>query len=393
MLGAIVIEQLVDSRPPEGLLQRVDVVRRHSSTALTNAQSHEGLFLLPLWRFIGKSRVLVAARNLPKTIAAAIGIAIAIAALWLFPYDFTIVANGRLLPETRRYVFAALDGMVIDVPVDNDQTVAKGQEVATQQSLDLEGEITKLRGDIEKNQKDIDSAKTRRRLLANQQTARDLDYDELTSEIRRLEKDQQSLEKQRLILEQKQRKLHITSPIDGKVVTWKVRDLIEGRPVRTGTRLMEIADPRKDWQLEIEVPESKMGHVVRYLNKIQKADPKASLEVTFILATDPAIKLVGKVSKINTSAEVSGDTGNTVRMDVAFDQQELLKLLHPKSSDAPAAANMTAAEKTQAVAELKKNLKVGADVKAKLHCGRAPIGYVWFHELWEFIQSRILFRF
>ena len=40
-------------------MQRVDVVRRHSSTALTNAQSHEGLFLLPLWRTIGKSRVLV----------------------------------------------------------------------------------------------------------------------------------------------------------------------------------------------------------------------------------------------------------------------------------------------------------------------------------------------
>ena len=40
-------------------MQRVDVVRKHSSTALTNAQSHEHLFLLPVWRFIGKSRVLV----------------------------------------------------------------------------------------------------------------------------------------------------------------------------------------------------------------------------------------------------------------------------------------------------------------------------------------------
>ena len=99
MLGAIVIEQLVDSRPPEGLLQRVDVVRRHSSTALTNAQSHEGLFLLPLWRLIGKSRVLVTARNLPKTILAAIAISAAALAMWLVPYDFTITADGKAAPS------------------------------------------------------------------------------------------------------------------------------------------------------------------------------------------------------------------------------------------------------------------------------------------------------
>ena len=44
------------------------------------------------------------------------------------------------------------------------------------------------------------------------------------------------------------------------------------------------------------------------------------------------------------------------------------------------------------VADPARDLKVGADVKVKVHCGRAAVGYVWFHELWEFIQSRILFR-
>jgi hypothetical protein len=88
---------------------------------------------------------------------------------------------------------------------------------------------------------------------------------------------------------------------------------------------------------------------------------------------------MGRVVSDAPSAEVNGEGGNTVRMRVAFDQNELRKLL-----DAPTEAG---------VAQLKKNLKVGADVKAKIHCGRAAIGYVWFHEVWEFIQSRILFRF
>jgi hypothetical protein len=79
-------------------------------------------------------------------------------------------------------------------------------------------------------------------------------------------------------------------------------------------------------------------------------------------------------------------------MEVAFDQNELLKLVDggSKAKGAPQAPIQNA---DQALAELKKNLKVGADVKAKIHCGRAAIGYVWFHDLWEFIQSRILFRF
>ena len=33
----------------------------------------------------------------------------------------------------------------------------------------------------------------------------------------------------------------------------------------------------------------------------------------------------------------------------------------------------------------------GTEVKAKVLCGTEPIGYVWFHELIEFIQSTLLF--
>lgn len=98
------------------------------------------------------------------------------------------------------------------------------------------------------------------------------------------------------------------------------------------------------------------------------------------------------MTKIHSSAEVSGETGNTVRMTVAFNQRELLKIVDDASDGEVAAATVSPADEA-AIAALKKNLKVGADVKAKIHCGREPIGYVWFHEVWEFIQSRILFRF
>jgi multidrug efflux pump subunit AcrA (membrane-fusion protein) len=385
ILGAIVIEQLVDSRPPDGLMQRVDVVRRHSSTALTNAQSHEGLFLLPLWRAIGKSRVLVTARNLPKTISASIVLAAAIAALWLWPKDFTIVADGKLLPATRAYVFAPLDGVVADVPVVEGQTVKKGDLVAAEKSFALEEQVVKLRADVAANEKRLRSAELQRQ-NSRDPASRATQAERLQAAgeyAQALEERKGLLEQHQILIEQAER-LRITSPIDGKVVTWKVQDLLKNRPVTTGTRIMEIADPTKQWELEIDVPESKMGHVVRYLRKLQEEDPKAQLDVTFILATNPDSedRLSGKITKIHSSAEVNGDRGNAVRMTVSFDQNELLKLVDDSGASGE-----------DAIAQLKKDLKVGADVKAKIHCGREPVGYVWFHEVWEFIQSRILFRF
>jgi hypothetical protein len=196
------------------------------------------------------------------------------------------------------------------------------------------------------------------------------------------------LERQLLIQQQKADALEITSPIDGKVVTWKVNESIENRPVTTGTRLMEIADPTKQWELELEVPESKVGHVIRYLEEQRESDPNAELEVTFIRAThlNWEQKLHGRLTKIDSSAEPSGEEGNIVRMDVAFPQDELLKLI------AADGGSIEGADPEQLIAALKANLKVGADVKAKIHCGRAAVGYVLFHDLWEFIQSRILFR-
>ncbi len=319
MLGAIVIEQLVDSRPPEGMLQRVDVVRRHSATALTNAQAHEGLFLLPLWSLIGKSRVLVTARNLPKTILAAIALAGAITFLSLFPWDFTVTASGNLLPESRRDVFAALNGVIIDVPVVEGQTVKKGQFVATQRSTELDEKVVQLQGQMAANVKAERAARDARSAL-DPTLATEAERLEVQSEIDRIQIEAAFQKKQYDLLAAEKERLKIASPINGKVVTSRVRELLKDRPVNAGTRIMHIADPTTDWELQIDVPEAKMGHVVRQLQTIQAKDPKAQLQVTFILAThpDPEDKLHGRVIFDAPSAEVKGEEGNTVRLSVVL---------------------------------------------------------------------------
>jgi hypothetical protein len=38
------------------------------------------------------------------------------------------------------------------------------------------------------------------------------------------------------------------------------------------------------------------------------------------------------------------------------------------------------------------DLRPGASVTARIDCGTRPIGYVWFHDVWEFVQTQVLFR-
>ncbi|MCH2113616.1 MAG: HlyD family efflux transporter periplasmic adaptor subunit [Pirellulales bacterium] len=371
ILGAIILEQLVDSRQPEGMLQRVDVVRRHSATSLTNAQAHENLFLLPLWRFLGKTRVLVTARNLPKTLLALVALGGAISAMCYMPYDFNVIADGKLLPEVRRDVFASAEGKVIEIAVERGTRVKAGEVVVRQQSLDQEDRETALEGKFQETLKEIESTRWQRKQVVAGTQEEELDRDRLAGQLSQLKVRLESLKKQRKLLDRKKEQLVVTSPIDGIVTTWKVRDLLEGRTVRQGQRLMEIADPASRWELAIDVPEAKMGHIVAQLTALREEDPASKLQVNFFLATHSDVRLSGRVEEIDRNAEVRGENGNTVRMRVSFRQEDLKKLVNDPSVE----------------------LKIGADVKAKVFCGRRPIGYVWFSDLFEFVQSRILFRF
>jgi uncharacterized protein YcnI len=133
------------------------------------------------------------------------------------------------------------------------------------------------------------------------------------------------------------------------------------RPVTSGQILMEVADPKGDWELELQMPESKMGYVTQAWN-----EQNGKLPVRFILATHPSDRLDGWVEEIDPSAEVRGEDGNTVQLRVGFDQATLRQTFEEP--------------------------KIGAGVTAKVYCGRRSFAYVWLHDLIDFVRAKILFR-
>jgi len=358
MIGALVVEQMVDSRPPEGFMQRVEVVRSHSATALANALEYEGLFLMPLWRLLGKSTRLFRGRTLPKTLlvlAAVIGI---VAAAVFVPYDFTLEGSGRLRPKIRQNVYAQLDGYVTQVLVEHDSPVTKDQLLVVQRSVDLDKQWEEVNGQLMQTMADIESTN---RELINDDDLSEADKNQKVAHLGQLNQRAISLREQQRLLDLKKDMLEITSPIDGRVVTWKLQEQLQGLPVSRGQMLMEVADPNGDWELEVTMPESRMGYVAEAWEK-----SGGDLRVAFILATHPANKLEGRVVEIHRSAEVRGDKGATVLLRVAFDQQTLRDVV----SDP----------------------KIGAEATVKVYCGQESIGYVWLHDLIDFIRAKILFR-
>ncbi|MFO0790436.1 MAG: HlyD family efflux transporter periplasmic adaptor subunit [Pirellulales bacterium] len=358
VIGALIVEQMVDSRPPEGFLQRVDVVRTHSATALTNALEYEGLFLMPVWRFLGQSTKLFRGRSLPKTLAISAAIIAAIAFLCFFPYELKLQGEGHLKPKTRKNVWAAVDGEVQKVNVKHDQEVKKGEVVLVQRSRELEKDIAMIEGELNSNTAKLLSAQG---VLFDNKELTDLERSEKQKEVREVGERIKSLKEQLALMNEKKEKLNIRSPIDGRVVTWNVEDRLLDRPVNKGENLLEIADPTQDWELEVTMPEKRMGHIAK-----AAANHQGPLDVTFFLATNPAKEFHGTVQEIERSAEVRGEEGNTVLVRVAFNQKELRDAVPDP--------------------------KIGAGATAKVHCGQRAIGYVWFHDLVDFIRAKILFR-
>jgi multidrug efflux pump subunit AcrA (membrane-fusion protein) len=364
--GALIVEQMVDSRPPQGLAQRVEVVRQHSATALANAMEHENVFLMPVWKTLGKTKLLVRARTLPKTIAVLAALVLVIAWLCLWPADFNLEAKGELQPTIKRSVFPQVEGVVDEVLVTHAQPVTADQPLVKLKNITLETELRKVQGDKNLAQQTI--LKFRSDLEQPSRPLSDADRTDLEGRISEATAQYNAAAAQEALLLEKLKLLSVTSPIDGVVGKWRVETELLGRTVTPQFQLMTIANTEGDWEIEILMPEHRMGHITREHNR-RKAEGEPPLPVTFILATKPSEEFTGEVIEIGETAEVRGEEGNTVKMRVRFDQDLI--------------------EQNQAFT----GIRPGATVTAKVYCGRASVGYVWLHDLVGWVQSKILFRF
>ncbi len=348
-LGVLMAEQIDDARPKERLAARIEPVREHAALALANSLAHDGGWFVAAVRRLGN---LV---SLPRVAVAAGAAALAAAALCLVPAEFELEGRGILQPVERREVFAGVAGVVTRVHVRHGDEVIAGDE---QPLLELENpaieeRIASLEGQIAAT---IERSRAVQNTLLSEKDLRPAEKDRLRGEMAQLQQTTIALNEQLRLAQQQREQLRVFSPISGMITTWDVEDRLVSRPVERGQVLLSVADPKSEWELDIRMPEDRMGHILA----AQQAQ-NGELIVRFILATDPGVTYQGRVKEIHRRAEVDTQAGNSVSIKVAFDKNQL------------------------------PHLRPGAGVVAKVVCGERSLGYVWLHDLWAFVQTKILF--
>ena len=366
IVGVLVVEQIESNLPEELLRSRTDLVYEHSARALTNSVDHSSIPLMPVWRAVGKMGWMIRARSLPKSVIILAALLVVIVSLFVIRKDFNIESRGALQPVVKKDVFVPVDGTVIKVYVEDQKKVKAGDPLVDLRNPELEVQFQEVLGQIQTKQKRLSSVVT---ALLKKSSLSEVERTQLGGEKLELLQQLETLGDQRDVLEEKRDMLKICAPIDGQIMMdWDVQKSLLRRPVTTGQVLMSVADPAGDWELELYMRESRVGHVRTARNDKQWRDiePEPGKQVpgksvTFILATNPGADLAGAIKEIKDATEVHPEEGVINKIKVGIERKAIGNP-HP-----------------------------GATVTADVYCGRSSVAYAWFHEAWEWVQARIIF--
>ncbi len=360
IVGALVVEQLSGRVDPRILKNRSLAIAPHAADALHNVLTYRSIPFATLWSFLAKASWLWKLRNTPTTIPIVAAVVAVIAALWMIPADFEVGSSGTLSPKLKRNIFAPMDGTVVDImlPTDSQQTIAADSALLQLENPKLEMEITELEGQEREFLARRDSLK--RELYEQHSTIEPAEETRLETELYVVEQSVSTVRRELEIKRRQLAELLIKSPSQGLISDWQAQRQLEHRRVRLGQVLLTMVDPDGPWQLELEVPEKEIGHLLR-----ARKGASAALPVTFVLASAPELKFNGVIDQVHLAAEVRESQQHVVLVTVAIDKERIPKelLLH------------------------------GTRIQARIECGRKSIGYVLFHDVIEAAHERILFWF
>ncbi|MBM81577.1 MAG: hypothetical protein CMJ78_13440 [Planctomycetaceae bacterium] len=355
--AAIVIERFERVQADDLFRQRAESVRRQSELALANAVQYSSLPMLWLVNLLARLKWYTRLRQLPRTLFVLAVISAIIWAAVFVKTDFVIEGYGELQPEIQREIFAPHDGIVSELPAVHSLDVSQNETLIQLTNADLAVEYTRVLGEIDVVDQRTTSINTELLGLRQRNDPMSAQREsQLIAEQRELDKKLVSLKKQRDLIDEQRGQLELKSPIDGRVLTWKVAQRLANRPVSRGVSLLKIAKLDGNWLLEIRVADEDIGHVMNARKAI-----KPDLDVSFVSATNPGVTHYGTILKVANSTQLDDSLGPSVLVTVKIDPTKI------------------------------KHLRPGASVIPKIHCGQEAIGYVWLRELIEAVQKRILF--
>lgn len=423
-LGVYIIEQMQSSEPAPQLLATLKAVSGPMAAALYNARSHSSLFLLPVWRTLGRLIEWLRGRRLVIAAAVLASLIVFGVALFVVPWEYRVDAKGRLMPIVQREVFAPWDGQVVELLVQGGERVTKGQLLARLRNDELSAELVKIESGLSEKRKLLSS------LYAQRDDAeRQANKDEATklegkaSEVR---VEISGVQTHRVIIKDRLERLTVLAPIEGVVTTFQVEQLLVNRPVKRGDVLMQVMDETGDWHLELEIAEHRVGRILnaqqaRAANNrrlqswaipSQQGEPPDGPQSTASVTSadgnaavndDPSKPKIAEVAterseleQVFQSRPVTADTAAHLATDFIPLEIEYRLLTQPDASYTASlsalATRIVSTEQEGSILEAKATLNkgnlpirsIGAEVRARIGCGPSCLGDVLFGDVTEF---------
>ncbi len=238
--------------------------------------------------------------------------------------EFRISADAILEGKIQRVITAPFAGYLVSAAVRAGDTVIEGDVMASLNDSEINLQLTKLKGELQKNRREYREAQSNRDLV---------NVRVINEKINKVKADIK-------LTRQQLDRINLVAPFDGVVIEGDLTQSL-GSPVERGEALFKIA-PLEGYRIILKVDETEISHIHRQLTGI------------LVLPSLPDRKLSLTVEKI-TVASRAENGANIFRVEASLND----------TTD---------------------KLRPGMRGVGKIHAGQARLLWIWTHEIVDWLR-------
>lgn len=225
-----------------------------------------------------------------------------------FPVPQQISTTAVLAPKQKNCYYAPVDATVTEIKVTGveNERVNKGDELLVLQSVALNQNISRLEDDAtatlsHKEQVEFERSK------AVQGSA---DFRKFDAELAQVLLKIKANENELAFLYEEKAKLTIKAREPGELTSWDIENRLQGRPVARGDLLLSTCDPNGEWELQVSIPEHRVGLVGDAL--VQAQSTTGTVPIRFSLTSHPNVLMDGGLTWMADQATRNASGSNVV---------------------------------------------------------------------------------
>jgi len=373
--SALMMESFEPAAAPDQLIGKLDVIGKHSVSALYNAAEHRRIPMRWIWMPLAKLQEGLGGKARAITYGVIAGLALLSLVLVLVPYPLKMDAKGQLLPENRTWIFPPAQGHIVRFEVTPGTDVLKDQSLVLMHDVELELKLVNLNKEIDAAEKEVQAAAARYAEAGTEGERSNISVEKRKQEaVRDLKIQERNRLRDRTNSEESRPgNFWLKSPLDGTVLNFDFVENLTGKFVKQSDQLLRVGDKSGPWEIELKVPQKHIGQILQGFDFTKKKE----LDVDLLLLSAPTKVFKGKLSRDKIAGEA------TPNRDDNNEAEPVVPVLVRIDGDDIAPDDRLPRDL----------LLTGTEVLGKVRCGVHAMGYSLFYGVWEFLYEKVVFFF